>query len=255
MVDKEHNMTDPYASVAENYDIMIDWTARLARERPFFERLFRERGVKRVLDVGCGTGHHSRMFADIGTVAVGLDPSEPMITRARSLTAGDNPRFVHGGFAEIPILQEKFDFIAVLGNTLAHVDDTRGLAQALADMHTALNPGGVLCIQLINYDSLQAEGSRWLPVLNRQVGNSEFIFLREHRMLGDQAEFTIITLIKQEGKWTQQVERDQHLPLTSTTLQPALHTAGFTKSTFFGSYAGEPFDQNTSSSMIVLAEG
>ena len=47
-------MADPYASVAENYDVMVDWGARLARERPFFAVLFREWRVAR-----CATGHHS----------------------------------------------------------------------------------------------------------------------------------------------------------------------------------------------------
>lgn len=248
-------MTDPYASVAENYDIMIDWPARLSRERPFFAALFAETGVKRVLDVGCGTGHHSRMFAELGPQVVGMDPSAPMLARARALTEGNNPRFVPGGFADIPQLDGRFDFIAVLGNTLAHVETAPGLAESLVNMRGVLAPGGTLCIQLINYDSLQAEESRWLPVINRQAGDREFIFLREHRILDGRAEFTIITLIRSEGAWIRQVERDQHLALTSGILAPALENAGFGQVTLLGSYAGEPFESMTSPSLIVLAEG
>jgi len=248
-------MSDPYASVAENYDIMIDWPARLARERPFFAGLFREYEVLRVLDVGCATGHHSRLFAELGAAVVGLDPSGPMLARAKALTAGDNPRFVQGGFAEIPTLYEQFDFIAVLGNTLAHVEDARGLAEALTNMRGALAPGGLLCIQLINYDSLLTEGSRRLPVIDRQAGEREFIFLREHRCTDRKAEFTIITLIREAGKWTQQVERDSHLPLTGDVLRPALECTGFAQVTLLGSYAGEPFEPKTSPSFIILAGG
>jgi len=248
-------MTDPYASVAEHYDIMIDWPARLARERPFFESLFSERGIKRVLDVGCGTGHHARLFAELGAAVVGLDPSGPMIERARALTVGDNPRFVQGGFLEIPSLREQFDFIAVLGNTLAHVKTAAGLAMALTNICVALAPGSLLCVQLINYDSLLSEGSRWLPVINRRVGEREFLFLREHRYADREAEFTIITLIRDAGKWTQQIERDIHLPLTSAVLRPALECSCFTPITLYGSYAGDPFDPPTSPSFIVLAGG
>lgn len=248
-------MTDPYASVADNYDIMIDWPARLARERPFFAALFAENGVKRALDVGCGTGHHSRLFAELGANVVGIDPSEAMLARAKMLTSGDNPRFVPGGFAEIPQLDGRFDFIAVLGNTLAHVETAPRLAEALTNMRGALAPGDTLCIQLINYGNLLTEGSRWLPIINRQVGDREFIFLREHRYTDRKAEFTIITLIRDGGKWTQQVERDTHLPLTSEVLRPALQCTGFSQVTLLGSYAGEPFDPATSPSLIVLAEG
>jgi len=248
-------MSDPYASVAENYDIMIDWPARLARERPFFARLFREYEVASVLDVGCGTGHHSRMFAELGMSVVGMDPSGPMLARAKELTKSDNPRFAQGGFAEIPSLHDKFDFIAVLGNTLAHVENAPGLAEALTNMRGALAPGGLLCIQLINYDSLLAEGSRWLPVLDRRVGDREFIFLREHRYTDRKAEFTIITLIREVGGWTRQVERDSHLPLVSDVLRPALECSGFAPISLLGSYAGEPFEPAISPSLIVLAGG
>ncbi|MHB9107824.1 MAG: class I SAM-dependent methyltransferase [Armatimonadota bacterium] len=248
-------MSDPYASVADNYDIMIDWPARLARERPFFAALFAENAVKRVLDVGCGTGHHSRMFAELGAQVTGMDPSAPMLARAEALTTGNNPRFVPGGFAEIPQLDGRFDFIAVLGNTLAHVKDERRLAETLVNMRGVLTPGSLLCIQLINYDSLQAEESRWLPLINRRVDDREYIFLREHRALDGRAEFTIITLIRSGEEWIRQVERDQHLALTSGILGPALENAGFGQITLLGSYAGEPFESLTSPSMIVLAEG
>ena len=248
-------MTDPYASVADNYDIMIDWPARLARERPFFAALFAENGVKRVLDIGCGTGHHSRLFAELGVQVTGIDPSGPMLARARALTADDNPRFVLGGFSDIRALDGRFDFIAVLGNTLAHVKDDRRLAEALVNMRGALAPGGTLCIQTINYDSLQAEESRWLPVINRRVDDREYLFLREHRVLDGRAEFTIITLIRSEGEWIRQVERDRHLPLTNGILGPALENAGFTRLILLGSYAGEPFESMTSPSLIILAEG
>ena len=86
-------MTDPFASVAEHYDIMIDWPARLAAERPFFAWLFQQAQVRRVLDIGCGTGHHARVMAEMGAEVLGIDPSQPMIERAQTLTGGDNPAF------------------------------------------------------------------------------------------------------------------------------------------------------------------
>ena len=247
-------MSDPYASVAENYDIMVDWQARLARERPFFAAIFREYGVKSVLDVGCATGHHSRLFAELSASVLGLDPSAPMIERARSLTPGDNPRFMLGGFEDIPSLIERFDLITVLGNTLAHVETAAGLARVLADMRGAINTDGRLCIQLINYDSLMVAGSRWLPLAHRQVGDREYLFLREHRYLGGKAEFTIITLIK-DGTWSRQVERYGHLPLPAAVLQAALHEAGFGHIALYGSYNRESFALDDSPSLIIVAGG
>lgn len=243
-------MTDPYASVAEHYDIMIDWPARLARERPFFAELIAP--GTRVLDVGCGTGQHCRLFAELGAQVTGLEPSTAMQARARALTAGDNPRFVTGGFAEIPALGQTFTLITVLGNTLAHVDDARGLAAALRAMRIALAPGGRLCIQVINYDSLLTVGSRRLPLIHRRRDEREYLFLREHRIIGRRAEFTITTLIR-DGEWRQQDERSTHIPLTGERLQRALRRAGFHDISLHGSYQREPYHPAASPSLIVLA--
>jgi len=245
-------MLDSYATVADNYDIMIDWSARMAHERPFFERFFQEAQVWRVLDIGSATGHHSRMFAELGAKVIGLEPSQAMLMKARELTPGVNPHFVEGDFGHVPQLKRQFDLITVLGNTLAHVKDADELQQAVQAMHNALSPNGHLCIQVINYDCLLAVGSQWLPLISRQVDGKEYLFLREHRLQGVSAEFTMITLINNEV-WQQQVERSSHLALTSDVLKLALKQAGFKKISLYGDYARKSFDPGKSSSLIVVA--
>ena len=39
---------------ASDYDTFVNWDARLARELPFFQRLFAEGGVRSLIDVGRG---------------------------------------------------------------------------------------------------------------------------------------------------------------------------------------------------------
>jgi len=51
---------------ASDYDEMVDWDKRLAREAPFFRDLFDGIGVNRLADVGCGTGKHAIMFSSWG---------------------------------------------------------------------------------------------------------------------------------------------------------------------------------------------
>lgn len=246
-------MSDPYAGMADTYDIMVDWPARLARERPFFAELFREQRIERALDIGCATGHHARTFAELGAHVVGIDPSEPLLDTARALTAGDNPRFVAGGFADLPALTERFDFVSVLGNTLAHVRHARGLRTALRNIVTVLAPGGLLCMQVLNYDRLLIENSRWLPLVSRRRDDRDYLFLREHRMVRGKAEFTLITLTGENG-WQQHVERTTHLPLTQDTLRLALQRAGFTRIDCYGSFQRETYAPATSPNLVVLAQ-
>lgn len=248
-------MVDPYASIAQHYDVMIDWTARITRERPFFTELLSARPHGRVLDIGCATGHHSRLFAELGAVVTGIDPSEAMLERARALTPGDNPRFLPGGFAAIPGLRERFDLITVVGNTLAHVDDGRRLLDALRNMHHALTPGGRICLQVINYDRLQMMGTHWLPLVQRTQDETEFLFLREHRAQGKKAEFNLITLVRHGESWEQTIEHDTHLALTSEVLSRGLQQAGFRNFDLYGDYQRTPFDPATSPGLVAVTAG
>ncbi|HEY3379740.1 MAG TPA: class I SAM-dependent methyltransferase [Armatimonadota bacterium] len=247
-------MTDPFASVAETYDIMIDWPARLARERPFVVGLFAERKIARVLDVGCGTGHHSRLFAELGAAVVGLDPSLAMLQRARALTEGSNPQFVLGGFSDFAsVVTDTYDLIVVLGNTLAYAKDADDLTAILRQLRQALAPAGRLCLQVVNYDGVLHEASRWLPLVHKHRDGREYLFLREYRRMGAQVEFTLTTLTR-EGEWQRATERSLHYAITGEALSDALTRAGFVDFTLYGDYARTPYDPATSPSLVALAQ-
>ncbi|MBE0418499.1 MAG: class I SAM-dependent methyltransferase, partial [Coriobacteriia bacterium] len=121
---------------AEDYDRMVDWEKRLAREGPFFRSLFEERGVRSVLDVGCGSGKHAIMFASWGLEVAGADPSEAMLAQARenARESGADVTFVSAGFGELGgALAGTFDAVTCLGNALPHVGGVEGLHDALTD--------------------------------------------------------------------------------------------------------------------------
>lgn len=246
-------MNDPYASVAQNYDIMIDWPARLARERVFFTQLLQEHPVRRLLDVGCGTGHHSRMFAELGIDVTGIDPSKAMLEQARLLTSGDNPTFRDGGFYSIHKLKGKFDLITVLGNTLAYAKNATDLYRILLTMRNVLQPTGRLCIQLVNYDLIMRAASYSLPLVQRQFDAQEYLFLREYRRKHARVEFSLITLVR-NGTWQKFIERSLHYAITAETLQRGLIRAGFTSFKLYGSFQQEQFDPATSTNLIAVAD-
>ena len=72
-----------YDELAEGYELMINWDARLKRETPFFRKLFGERGVASVLDCACGGGRHAVEFASWGLEAAGCDISGEMLRLAK----------------------------------------------------------------------------------------------------------------------------------------------------------------------------
>ncbi|MBI4385929.1 MAG: class I SAM-dependent methyltransferase [Elusimicrobia bacterium] len=74
---------DPYDSHRPSYpESLVDWVLKTS-------------GVAlgaRVADVGCGTGISTRLFAARGLGAVGIDPNEEMLARARARGGADYRR-------------------------------------------------------------------------------------------------------------------------------------------------------------------
>ena len=78
---------DPYSRV--DYRRLIAWPARLEREWPFLAAVLPPEG--RVLDLGCGTGEHSRFLASKGFEVTGIDASPAMLAKATEATLPAEP--------------------------------------------------------------------------------------------------------------------------------------------------------------------
>lgn len=80
---------------------------------------------KKVLDLGCGPGHDSYKFAELGFEVVGLDYSSEMIKRAELLKDIENdPEFVVGDMREIADLFQENEFDAAwVSASILHVDE------------------------------------------------------------------------------------------------------------------------------------
>lgn len=81
-----------------------------------------------VLEVGCGTGHFTRWFAERGLDATGLDTSTAVLAEARRL---GGPAYLQGDAGALPFGDRAFD-LASLITTLEFVPDPlRALAEAV----------------------------------------------------------------------------------------------------------------------------
>ena len=98
---------------------------------------------KRTLDIGCGEGRFSRLLTGLGAEVTGIDLTEPLIERARSLAVGGE-RYVVGDAETLDgIADGSFD-IAVSYIVLVDLLDYRASIEAA---YRVLRPGGrfVVC--------------------------------------------------------------------------------------------------------------
>ena len=73
---------DAYGRIA--YRGLIAWPERLQREAPLFQRVLAGAPSLRVLDLGCGSGEHTRFLKSLGYQATGVDASLSQLEAARS---------------------------------------------------------------------------------------------------------------------------------------------------------------------------
>jgi ubiquinone/menaquinone biosynthesis C-methylase UbiE len=121
------------------------WLQDYHEDMSWVAELFRERGVKRVLDLGCGAGRHVVYLAQQGFEMHGMDSSEEALKMARETLSKTGLRAqltMASMFGKLPYPDNFFDAI-VCTKALNHgtIDDIRG---AIREMERVLEPGGML---------------------------------------------------------------------------------------------------------------
>ncbi|MFI7341615.1 class I SAM-dependent methyltransferase [Streptomyces sp. NPDC050085] len=102
-------------------------------------------GVRRVLDIGCGTGVFALLLADRGIEVVGVDPAQASVDVARAKPGSEQVRWVCGDATAIPLLQ--VDLATMTANVAQAIADPGTWEKTLRGAHDALRPGGHLVFE------------------------------------------------------------------------------------------------------------
>jgi len=155
--DDELSVEAGYAAWAPHYD--DDGNPLTALEGPAVRAWFGLVAGRRALDIGCGTGRHTRALLEAGAaevVALDLSPEMMALARAKLDVARDRAHWVrHALPGPMPFRDATFD-LAVLGLVVEHVAD---LARAMAEVARVLTPGGRCIVSALHPDRT-AEGQR-----------------------------------------------------------------------------------------------
>ena len=114
-----------------------------AAECDLVERIFHDYGgapIRRVLDLGCGTGRHTAELATRGYEVVGVDRSPEMLRRAPQIARA---RFVESDITTLR-LDDTFDSVLIMFAVLGYLTDNIAVQAALDTARRHLRPGGLL---------------------------------------------------------------------------------------------------------------
>lgn len=242
-----------FDQLAHIYEAMIDWPKRLAAEEPFYRQWFEQIRVKRVVDVACGTGRHAAMFHRWGLGVEGADLSPAMIQQARA-GFGDPPglRWAVRGFDE-PIPEAgSWDAVVCAGNSLALASDLAMVRTAVARMTEALRPGGILLVQVLNLWRLPDGPCIWQKCLRTRLPQGDVLILKGvHRC--DRRGYVELVVADPNGGPLLAHESPQFLGLEAGELEAVARQAGAAEVRFFGGYAAQPFDRESSIDLVMVA--
>ncbi|WP_435181737.1 class I SAM-dependent methyltransferase [Halorussus sp. AFM4] len=116
-------------------------------ERRVVEAHFTDRDAA-VLDLGCGAGRTTAALDRLGFDVVGVDVSEPMVRRARSLFPDID--FRTGDAVDLSFADERFDYVLFSFNGLDYVRPEGDRYVALREVHRVLRPGGTFAFSSHN---------------------------------------------------------------------------------------------------------
>ncbi|MDQ7779160.1 MAG: class I SAM-dependent methyltransferase [Planctomycetota bacterium] len=155
---------------------------KVQEDMPRLARLFRKHGVKRVLDLGCGTGRHVVFLASRGFEVDGLDiaPEGLRLTRQWLRRRGLRATLKLGSFyRRFPYEDGRFG--AVVSTQSMHHGRLGAVRRCIREMARVLSPGGFI---FVTVPRARRRTGRWiaprtcLPVDGKEKGLPHYFFNR-----------------------------------------------------------------------------
>ena len=129
--------------MAEVYD---DWHESVLDSDAAAQFLAARAGDGRILELGVGTGRVALRLAKLGHDVVGLDISQPMLTKLREKDPSQDVTTVLGDMVDIGHLGS-FSLIYVVFNGLFGLQTAAEQNRVFAEAHRALEPGGLFVVE------------------------------------------------------------------------------------------------------------
>lgn len=207
--------------------------------------------IKRIADVGCGTGSFAIRLAREGHTVTGVDPAPRMLAVARARHDAGLVAWLDGTARDLP--EGPFDAAVMIGHAFQCLLTDDEILETLVEVRRRLAPGGRFLFETRN-----PARKAWLdwqsPNGPDAVASSAGPLLTAWTLVEVRDE-----LVTFEG-WTRFEDDGTELTDISTLrfvspdrLRDLLDEAGYAAAEWWGGWDGSPFDASSSSEIIVEA--
>jgi demethylmenaquinone methyltransferase/2-methoxy-6-polyprenyl-1,4-benzoquinol methylase len=178
-----------YARIATRYESIYAKPERQADLRALEARVRKMLAGRRVLELACGTGYWTDVFAEQAAAVTALDLNDEMLAIARTKKQAGKVDFVRGSVYEIPDFGRSHDALFA-GFWWSHVP-LQGLDAFLDQVERSVAPGALIAF----LDNRYVEGSS-TPVARRDEHGNGY----QARKLGDGSTHEVMKNFPQAGE-------------------------------------------------------
>lgn len=156
------------------------------------EQLFKENSVRKILDLGCGTGRHAIYFARKGYEVSGFDWSENAVMRAEGLFKARNLRadLRVWDMTRLPYPYEDGSFDGVVANKVIHHAKLETIKRIFGEIERITLKGGFLYLNVPSMEEVlremkegekmeEIEPGTYLPLEGDEKGILHHHFVKE----------------------------------------------------------------------------
>jgi ubiquinone/menaquinone biosynthesis C-methylase UbiE len=246
---------DPYKNFADRYDLFFTRFGEHDRdETEFYRNLFTDHKVHKVLDCACGTGHDLVLFNALGCEVNGSDVSEAMLTRASKnlKNRGLNIPLKKADYRELSLhYRNRFDAVVCLSSSICHMRNGAELLKAFGSMHKVLRSDGLLILTQGTTDKQWNEKPRFILPINNEKFSRVFVI----DYVGKGARYNVLDLFHTGDQNELKVwSIDYQWMILSEDYYTYLRKSGFRRISLYGTYLLDPYDQEMSDILIVVAQ-
>jgi glycine/sarcosine N-methyltransferase len=238
-----------YDTIANDYDRMISFEKRLDIEEPKFRKLVEKYSITSALDAGAGSGFHSVLLARCGVQVTAVDISGEMLRKLEQNAKDQNLiiKTVKSDFIKLPLPTPSFDAVICLGNSLVHIPTIAHLKKAITNFAKLLNPGGIMILQILNYDRVMKQKERLQSI--KKSGDN--LYIRYYEFHKKHILFNLLTINAETLR--HELHSVLIKPIMSSEIKNIIKNSGFVKIQSYGDLALNPFLKGVSHDLVITA--